>query len=312
MALASEPMGAKKTSTELKKPLKTIYRILLNLQKNGLVNKIGFPAIYDLTGEGRAFLSEKQKDANNTFSGFIQGVKNENLPFGPLRLHACSVKFPLQGILGCDVSFWDKSKQMRGWTRFFKFLPDKGVKIEASHKSIILHFSAVWVKLRFRDFDSVNFKRLALAAEVHRYLGLRNIDFDLAGGKIIRQHGASSLEGEVKESAPGGLTEELFLRRKAVGVWPAGFEARAWLDSSFGPEIESNDNLYWRKWLLVPEVVDRLGKDLPALNSVLKDYKDSISLYNAQIKKHLDVMNRIGEYFDLLKEKEFEKDVKEK
>lgn len=301
-ALIKASLNAKQISNKTKKPLKTIYRILNSLCKQGLINKLGYPALFDLTGEGRFFLSKKTKDSQNTFSAFPEGVKNEKLgflPFGNVRLHAFSVKFPLLGEIKAQPSWWDRQQKMRGgWVKYWKFLLDKGIKVEASHKSVILHFEVKWVRLSFKDFDSVRFQRLAVAADVHKYLKLRNVDFDLFKGMVIRQHGASSLQGELKEQLPKGKTEELFLSRPAVGVWPAEFEARAWIDSSSGPEFEANDDLYWRKWLMVPETVARMGKDLPALKVVLSEYKASIALYDAQIKKHLAVMEKIGAYFD--------------
>jgi len=296
-----------------KKHLKSVYRLLKNLELKGLIEKIGYPNVYQVTGEGRFFAAKKMRDANNTFNTFPLGVKKMresekvvNLPFSNVRLHAFSVKFPLLE-RGAQASWWDRMEKMRGgWVKCWKFLLDKGVKVECSHKSVIIHFASKYVRLSFKDFDSVRFQRLSVASEVHKYLGLRGVVFDLGKGVVVRQHGASRVEGNLKGKLGRGVTEDVFLGRGAVGVWPAGFEAKAWIDSSKGFEFEANDDLYWRRWLLVPENVESMRRYLPELGDILKNYMASIKLYDAQIQKHLDVMEKIGGYFDLLKKKEEE------
>lgn len=118
-------------------------------------------------------------------------------------------------------------------------------------------------------------------------MALRGIFFKVDQGEIVQRHTAANLGGELAASVPKGSTEDVLLGRLAVGTWPSNEEARAWLDASKGLELETNDDLLVRKWVLLPERVEELGKKTLANNDLILEYRKDIALYSEQIKAHL-------------------------
>ena len=325
-ALLKEEQTAQSLAASLKCPIKTVYKWLKFFEERGHISKKGFPAIYSITSQGQYFLGNQPQGKKLKFSRFSGRMKKsekvENLcisktegklPFDGLRLHAFKLKFSIIE-REAQPSFWDSMSKMRGgWVKCFKRFEDYGVSVECSHKSLLMIFKAEWVPLSWDAFDKVRFKRWSVARELHRYLSLRRVVFDFDSGRVLSQHGAGSVQGEVKDSWPRG-TEELFLDRRALGVFPPVFDGRAWVDASRGPEVESNDDLYLRKWLLVPESVSRIVREVPELRGVLESYQASIKLYDAQIKKHLAAVEginrglaRMNVFFDWMKKREGKK-----
>jgi len=286
-AIAKGAITNKVLAGVLKKSNSTIHRKLKNLEKQGLIQKIGYPHIIELTARGRVYLTRKKPELKHNFSQFSLGTGKKT------RTHRIIVKVPITKDHS-DNSIWDKvNKKFKNTTIYYKKeLPHPDMKITIAK----VGSSSILIFLHEKEFNRgmfvTHFMQYAWRAFyfAKHYLWQKGIYVDELEVEITQQHIANP-EPEMDDKVDKKVTMEFDLGRKSKGVFPTDEDAKVWLDHSKGPlEFETNDMAYAEKAAMMPEKVFEIGDKQALFASNLEHYNNSLKVYNENIKLHMSVM----------------------
>jgi DNA-binding transcriptional ArsR family regulator len=223
---------------------------------------------------------------------FKQGVNFVNL----IRVDASiRLKMPIETELENPYPS-DINRVMRGWISkyHFKEIPyyDIGLTLQKTPKNLIVYVHHLQVQ-EPEDLEKIVNLVKRWCREYFASKRVMILDEIGTTASYIKY---GIFDARTKQAVPKGRDENIDLGRLIKPVLPADEpqEARVWLDKTpFDFTIHSNDQTYVKKYLLMPETLDRLGQTfVPAIEAL-----------SVQIEKHLDVLDRIGKAIDKLTDK---------
>lgn len=284
----------------LKKHQASVSKIANKCIALGLIQKIGYPFVFELTGKGRAVLFKADSSCAFPSLGERQ--------FKNVRLHSVVFKFPI--LKDSSVIDWDKvSDGFRNSVKKYKRLDFPiSVTIERTSKSVLLYLKEKEIekKLFLTDFFSWVFKAVFFS---YHFLNNKGLRFDFLAGEIIQQHVANP-EPELNDKTDSKITVSQDLGRKVSSLFPSSQAAKAWIDRSLGDlEIETNDLLYEEKLILMPEKICSMEqrqavfeKNLALFSKSVAQYNESNVVHDANIRKHLAVLGEMSDTLKLIRE----------
>jgi len=239
---------------------------LQKLKHRNLIKKIGY-GVWDITEVGR---QEVKK--------FSLGMKK------PIDIHALAIEVP---ILKDNKNFqWDEEIKKRNWIAKYKYNVGKiRLTLEKTTKNIIIYVHS----RRLRNLTDATGLTIKALIYTNHYLRENGFKIDLFSPKINNNHLAIKDE-EIEKNVPKQLSMRLSLNRKAKKVFKGDKDrvARVWTDTSPFRGIETNDFEYAENYLRMPERLKNVELGLIR-------FSDSLALYDKNIRKHLAIMDLIGE-----------------
>lgn len=201
------------------------------------------------------------------------------------NLHALQILIPiLSGRI--DDSKWSRGKGLRHWTPTQIALKAPiAMKIQNNnHKSILVRVQSH----DLNSLDEIDKEAFKVRIFLHDYFKKQGVILDILNA-VVKNMDIATEDKKIEPMRRKSDRFELDLGKKAEKTFEKdNRDAKAWLDGSpFKNTAETNDKEWARAYLLMPFTVQK--------NSV--DMKE----YNENLKLHVSVMKKIGEYFDGLK-----------
>jgi len=286
-AIAKGAVTKKLLGKVIKKSPATVTRKLKIMEQQGLVQKVGYPHILELTARGRVLLTRKKPEFIHKFSHFSLGMRKKT------RAHRMVFKIPITKDNPENNIKWDKvNKGFKNTEiKYVKILhPEIGItlaKVGSSSVLIYLHEKEFNRGLFTSDFTQYAFRAVYLCKH---FLWQKGIYIDELEVEVTQQHLANP-EPEFDKNVDKKLTLEVGLGRDASSIFPMKEKGKAWIDRSKGLlEVETNDMVYAEKLALMPEKLFEIGNKQEIFASNLEGYNKSLEVYSKNIKLHMEVM----------------------
>ena len=235
---------------------------------------------YEVTPLGKRFLYHYRKK--------VTEVKNFSLPVSSknVRLHNLAIKFPI--LKDNPSAEWDRKVEINNWVKNYCVVTfPVGITIEKTSKHIIAHFHQFQTDQEMFLSEFYNWVLKGCYYVYYYLIREKGIQIDLFRGEIIKEHIANE-HPELNDKIDPRKTVEISLGRKAQSIFPANFQAKAWIDRSLGSvDIETNDLLYEEKLLMMPETVHEIRSLMVQNIAVVNEFAKQIAL-------HLEVMQNIS------------------
>lgn len=230
------------------------------LRRDGFIKRIGY-ATWGITKKGQRFLKELQEKVKVSF----QPIKLDLV----LRL-----EFPIIKTIGKLPS--DHDVKLRKWIRKYRWdtvpIYNIGLTIQGPTTKNKLH---VYVHhIRLEKPEDINIVINAVKKWVREYYSIKKYCLvDEVRTKVTYlKYGIH--DPLLKEVIPKGVYEEITLGRPRAKILPADepTEAKVWFEKTpFDWTIHSNDKTYVKRYLMMPETVDKLDRTLvPAVEGLTK------------------------------------------
>jgi len=112
-----------------------------------------------------------------------------------------------------------------------------------------------------------------------------------------------------KKALPEGTYETVYLGRKRAKILPKDVPTEAWVSYDATPSdktIHTNDMTYGRRYLMMPETLDRMAKEfVPAINQLTRQIKTHLAVQNKQLE-NLEIQNKnqekMNEVLEIIKD----------
>lgn len=226
-----------------------------------------YPKTYSLLPDGKKFLTEVKLSSLRVTDKLI-------------RLHHLTLKFPI--VKDNPTAKFDEFQPVNNWIKGrTKLSFPIGITIERqSDKSIMLYFHQFDTtnQMFITDFLMWVIKGLVLSYDYLTELGIK---IDVFAGESISQHIANET-AQYETKIDKKITTEIDLGRVATSIFPADFDAKAWIDFSKKKDkstimdLETNDLTYQEKILRMPETISNLDRD----NELMQKFLVSMSKTN--------------------------------
>ncbi len=257
----------------------TCYRILSELEENGLIKKTGYkPAIYSIISLGKSFLENQGKEK--------------------VRVHNIKVVCYLHEVNLHKVVELGKKAELNNWEAYYIDLTEickkHGIKpIEATLQvNLANNITAV---LHLPEFYATSMKEGYLTVhnmfnKIRRILQLEGIILDDDWIDIDFIYGEYAFETD-EPVEPGTL---VYLNRQAKDLKDNETEqtARVWADESKGKEIETNDKDYAEMRILMPEYVYETRNDVKEIKQMMNR---TLTGYNQAFSNLIELHSALAE-----------------
>lgn len=266
---------------------------------------------YKLTPEGEQLLQELKAASKEDLQ---KGLAKKSLLYvrtqkQHIRTHNLAFKLKIlqdnpEADFSKELGYKEVKKANNNWlAKYFVISTPIGMTIEKTPKHVIVNFHKFYSEPKnyMNDFFSKVWKGLLyVASYFERKYG---IILDYFEPEVIRFHLAN--EGpDLNDKVEEKVQIKVNLGRKAKVIFPASFEAKAWLDRSGGQvEIETNDMLYEEKLLMMPEILYDLNQRWGRLEGLMEKQIYVMSEFTEQIKLHLNVLQKMSDALDKISEK---------
>jgi len=294
-----------------------IYKILKNMEKKKwIVVVTRKPKTFKLTPTGyhvlqnleKKLAKKKKTDVNHSSYRVSEQVRD-------VRVHALRLKFPI--VFDGSGGGFGRPVFLNNWIKRVARLDfPVAVTVSKTTRSVVVDFHARVFKRGPSFFTDLLEWVLKGIWYVYWFLAENNVKIDPRGVRVLHQHIANPMP-EFDGVVPENLSVEVKLGRRARG--PGGYlreEAKVWGDRSGGLfEVETNDLTYEEKLVLMPENVDEVKRRTMRIQAKLYDIDDSVKkffaaldkfsysleMYNENIMMHLDVLRKMSETLDDIK-----------
>jgi len=249
------------------------------LKSLNLIRKVGY-GTWELTDKGKSFLEEvkvKSQGVKNFYFFEMDVVARISIPI----LKELENPFPS-----------DIEREVKGWIKKYRWVSipfyDIDLTIEKTPKNLICYIHHI----KLQDPSDLEVLVNTVKRWLKEYFSSKRILIldDLRAKTVWLKYGIH--DPLTKKAIPKGVSVEVNLGRKRKKILPFDTpeEARVWFDKTpFDYTIHSNDETYVQKYLLMPEMLDKL----------LRQFTPAIQDLTNQIKTHLRVMNKIEENLDI-------------
>ena len=283
----------KQIARQLRVSYDCVRRIIKKLDAIGAIKRefrTNFVS-YKLTEFGKKITSSGQSGAPS----LLYVRKKAPLLKTTIRSHNFGMKFKvLKDNQTADYSkeiAYKEVKKARGrWTsKYFVITHPLGLTIEKTPGNVIIHFHKFYTNRRAfqNDMLRTQWKGMLCAMSKFQKYG---VTLDVFEPEIVRFHLANE-RPDLNDSVTDKSAVKVDLKRKAKVIFPASFDAKAWLDRSHGDvEVETNDSIYEEKLLMMPEKVHQLHGEFAPL---MAQNIEVMAAFSEQISLHLGVMTEI-------------------
>jgi len=297
LKLVGEGHTAKRISELLKASLQNIYNKLRKLEKEGLIkiNRNAFPSILELTPKGKVWLKRA------TLNEISDRERQSRKPSSKIRVHNLQVVIPiLKRGKGLPV---EKRVPINNWVR--KILNVRlpfPVTIEETTKSVRVYVHEFFLPRTSKDYMKAFEYLHKVIVTVNSFFIQHGWILDLLGLKVINQEIANIMP-EIKDASLSPA--KVKFGRKAKGLNGKDMEqrAKAWIDFSPGkgiPEVETNDSVYETRFLMMPEHLEQISKNIEDIGKFARSHEGLITTITTKTLPELNEMlkkinSRLGE-----------------
>lgn len=251
-----------------------------NLKKLGYIKKLGY-GTWQITELGNAFLSQLTIELATS-----KTLSTDTTLATHIDLHALTLTQPIinkKDLETIDFSDFKENTGLRNWKEQHKrILSPLGLTVTVKlHQVVTNIFSR-----RLSNLDDVYPLLFKAGILVHEYLKLKGIKTDIFETRCTQAH-ITIRNQDLEQVFSKGFTLEVDLGREQEKLIENDIpkEAKVWTDNSPFRGVETNDIGYARKYLLMPEMLEKLTVNFNKLYEGLEDY-------NKNLKLHLEVQEK--------------------
>lgn len=250
--------------------------------KRGLIKKVGY-GTWQLTDKGRA-VYEKCATYTKEVNVYAKGTQKEVNVYKPLELDVVP-RLSIPIIKELEMPFEpDIERKFNGWVAKYKFVNIPTTEIDLTFlkttKNLIVHIHRLKLD-RLEDLETVIFNVKRWCKEYFATKRIMILDESKARTTYLKYGIGDQV---FKKAAPKGEYEEIDLDRPRKKILEADepTEAKVWFDKSpYDMTVHSNDETYVRRYLLMPETLEKLAVTfVPAIEKLT----EQINLHLAATK----------------------------
>jgi len=201
-------------------------------------------------------------------------------------IHAFRIKLPL--ISDNSDNFWEEESDLAYGKKYYKKLDD--ITLEKVFSSLIIHFRFPIESLTSKEFDEKFESNLNKELQEITELLTKNnimIDSEIKKDTMIEFAINDPLTQTLRQIG-ARIGEFIDLKRLREKIFKEGLDQKAYAKFDSTPEKftrETNDRLYLRKVLDMPEILDKMGKEFtPAIKKLTEQIELHLAVQQNTLK----------------------------